>query len=445
MKRIYLWVAWLLLGVTGIGYSQYYDGGLGHYGEEGGRFMGGLGFATISEDGRTRNYLSIAFRPELSFGKIGVGLNINLLYDIEGGGIRAQDWDSSYDYLRLLRYLRYGRKMDKTYARIGTLDAARLGHGFIVNYFTNEASYDNRKIGLELDLDFGEYGFESAVSNLGRSDLLGLRIYLRPMYTLDIPVLKNFAMGATYAADLDPDVNAGSDDGISVIGGDLELPLVRTSVFTTMLYFDYAHIRGYSSVEHRTRIFGAGKALGIQAGVGNLLGMMEISARIERRWLGKEFIASYFDPFYDIDRFRIVSGDTLHKADALLGVTEETKGIFGELYGGLLGNKVRLLGMMSRLDSQPHSGRLHLAAEAPDLIPVLAAHMTYDKGYIEKLGDLFTLDERSVARLGLGYKLKPYLIAYVDYIWTYAETKEGSHIYRQQQRIEPKLVFSYNF
>jgi len=445
MKRINLWVVVILLGGAGSGLSQYYDGGMGYYGQEGGRFMGGLGFASISEGGETRNYLSVAFRPEFCFGKIGVGLNINLLYDVEGGGIRTRDWDSSYDYFRLLRYLRYGRKMDKTYARIGTLDAARLGHGFIVNYFTNEASYDNRKIGLELDLDFGEYGFESAVSNLGRSDLVGLRVYLRPMYTLDIPVLKNFAMGATYAADFDPDVNAGSDDGISVIGGDLELPLVRSPVFTTMLYFDYAHIRGYSSVEHKSRIFGAGKALGIYAGISNLFGLAEVSARIERRWLGKEFIASYFDPFYEIDRFRIVSGDTLHKADALLGVTEETRGIFGELYGGLLGNKVRLLGMMSRLDSQPHSGKLHLAAEAPDLVPVLAAHMTYDKGYIEKVGDLFSLDDRSVARLGLGYKLKPYLIVYIDYIWTYVETEEGSHIYRQQRRIEPKMVFSYNF
>ena len=101
--------------------------------------------------------------------------------------------------------------------------------------------------------------------------------------------------------------------------------------------------------------------------------------------------------------------------------------------------------MLSRLDAQPKSGRLHLAADAPDLIPVLAAHATYDKSNIETVQDVFTLNNQSVARVGLGYKLKPYLIAYVDYIWTYVETGEGTHIYRPQERIEPKLVFSYNF
>ncbi|HNW59066.1 MAG TPA: hypothetical protein PKI62_05280 [bacterium] len=445
MKRTPLWIVLILLGLAGIGYSQYYDGGLGFYGEEGGRLMGGLGFASIREGGETKNYVSVGLRPEFSFGKFGVGLNINLLYDVDTGGIRTRDWNSSYDYFRMLRYLRYGRKLDKTYARIGTLDAARLGHGFIVNYFTNEASYDDRKIGLEFDLDFGQFGFESTVSNLGRSELMGLRGYVRPLYGLELPIISKFAVGATYATDSDPDVSSRSDDGISALGFDLELPVIRTSVFTTMFYFDYAQLKGYSSTEGVSRNFGSGRALGIYSGVGNLFGVMEIAARLERRWLGKEFIASYFDPFYEIDRYKIVGGDTTHKADALLGITRETKGIFGELYGNVLGNKVRLLGMLSRLDDQPKSGRLHLAADAPDVVPVLAAHATYDRSEIETVQDVFTLNSHSVARLGLGYKLKPYLIAYVDYIWTYVETKEGSHIYRPQERIEPKLVFSYNF
>ncbi|HOT96421.1 MAG TPA: hypothetical protein PLG50_08815 [bacterium] len=445
MKRTLARIGLLLLASAGIGYSQYYDGGLGFYGEEGGRFMGGFGFTSIREGGQTKNYVSVGLRPEFSFGKFGVGLNINLLYDVDTGAIRAKDWNTTYDYFRMLRYLRYGHKLDKTYARVGTLDAARLGHGFIVNYFTNEASYDNRKIGLEFDLDFGQFGFESTVSNLGRSELIGLRGYVRPLYGLKLPIIRNFAAGATYAADFDPDVSARSDDGISAMGFDFELPIIRTSVFTTMFYFDYAQLKGYSSVEGTSRNFGSGQALGIYSGVGNLLGVMEVAARLERRWLGKEFIASYFDPFYEIDRFKIVGGDTTHKADALLGITEESRGVFGELYGNVLGNKVRLLGMLSRLDAQPKSGRLHLAADAPDLIPVLAAHATYDKSSIETVQDVFTLNSQSVARLGLGYKIKPYLIAYIDYIWTYVETEEGSHIYRPQERIEPKLVFSYNF
>jgi hypothetical protein len=445
MMRRNLWMVMILVGLVGIGYAQYYDGGLGYTGEEGGRFLGGLGFTSISEGGETKNYVSIGFRPELAFGKFGVGLNINLLYDTESGGIRTKDWNDSYDYFRMLRYLRYGHKLDKTYARVGTLDAARLGHGFVMNYFTNEASYDNRKVGLEFDLDLGQFGFESAVSNLGRSELMGMRGYVRPLYSLELPIISRFAVGATFARDFDPDVNTKSDDGISAYGFDLELPLIRSAVFNTMLYFDYATLRGYTSNSLESRSFGSGQAVGIYSGLGNLFGVLEVAARLERRWLGKEFIASYFDPFYEIDRYKIVGGDTTRKADALLNITQETRGVFGELYGNVLGNRIRLLGMLSRLDDQPNSGRLHLAADAPDVIPILAAHATYDKSNIEKVHDVFTLDSQSVARVGLGYKIKPYLIAYVDYIWTYVETESGSHVYRPQERVEPKLVFSYNF
>ena len=187
------------------------------------------------------------------------------------------------------------------------------------------------------------------------------------------------------------------------------------------------------------------QAVGIYSGIGNLLGVLEVAARVERRWLGKEFIASYFDPFYEIERYRVADGTATYKADQLLAIQEETKGVFGELYGNLLGNKVRLLGMLRRLDDQPKSGRMHLAADAPDLVPVLAAHATYDKTNVETVSDVFTLDNSSVARVGLGYKIKPYLIAYVDYIWTFVEMEAGSHSYRPQERVEPKIVFSHNF
>jgi hypothetical protein len=88
---------------------------------------------------------------------------------------------------------------------------------------------------------------------------------------------------------------------------------------------------------------------------------------------------------------------------------------------------------------------LHLGADAPDAIPTVAAHAIYDKMNIESFGDVFSLDNRSIARLGLGYKIKPYLIMYVDYVWTFSEKTPGSKEYETQKRIEPKLVFSYQF
>lgn len=440
MKKMMLFAAILILAFSVAPRAQMADGGLGYMGTEGGLIMGGMGVSVIDD----QTYFTINFRPELAFGKFGVGLNVNLLYNSRTGSIRAKDWNSGYDYFRLIRYLRYGHKWDPVYVRVGTLDAAFLGHGFIMNYYTNEANYDDRKIGMAFDLDLGQFGFESIASNLGRAEIVGGRVYYRPLHTLAIPIIRNFAMGVTYAHDFDPDTWSGTDDGVSAYGWDVELPIIKTRIFNTTLYYDWAQIAGYSSTEGKSRTFGSGRAAGIMTSLGNLFGLIDISAKLERRWLGKEFMPSFFDPFYEIYRYQIENGVKLHKTDALIGLSE-TKGVFGGLYGGLLGNKVRLLGMFSRLDEQKQSGALHLAADAPDAVPAIAAHATYDKMGVETIDDVLTLDNRSVARVGLGYKIKPYLILYMDYIWTFVETEPGSREYKPQERIEPKLVFAYHF
>ncbi len=449
-KTIALLCAVIALSLIQSAQGQLLGSTFGYSGREGGQLMGGLGFAKIQDD----TYYAIQFRPEFAFGKIGVGLNVNLLYDTENGNLRTEDWDTSYDYFRVLRYLRFGNKMDPVYARVGSLDAARLGHGFIVNYYTNEASYDQRKIGMALDIDFGSFGLESIASNFGRAELIGVRSYVRPLYhLLSLPVIENFAIGATWAQDFDPDSWSGTDDETSVYGFDLELPLIRGKRLSSMIYYDWAQIRGYSNFENRSRTLGSGHAVGVGFGMGNLGGLLELSLKLERRWLGKEFTPAYFDAFYEVERFFMNENQVAqHKTDYLLSLQEDTRGFFGELYGRLLGNRVNLLGMMSWLDDMPAwyseeegTGAMHLAAEALDAFPSIAAHATYDKIRMGALDDLFTLDNRSVARVGLGYKMTPYLIFFVDYIWTYEETEPGSRIFRPQERIEPKLVVAYRF
>ena len=287
----------LILGLflSSAGYGQLADGGLGYMGSEGGIIAGGFGMTVIDEDGGTNTYFTINFRPEVAFGKLGIGLNVNLLYNTESGAIRSEDWDSGYDYFRLIRYIRWGKKYDPVYARVGTLDAARLGHGFIVNYYTNEASYDNRKIGLAFDLDFGRFGFETIASNMGRAEMIGTRGYYRPLLGIvDAPVIKNFAVGATIVRDFDPDSWANSDDGVSVYGFDFELPLIKSGILNSMLYYDWAQIKGYSYIEEKSRTFGNGQAVGIGVSLGRLLGLLDLSAKLERRWLGKRVYTLLF-------------------------------------------------------------------------------------------------------------------------------------------------------
>ena len=397
----------------------------------GGSFVGALGMTVIDD----QSYFTINLRPDISFGKFGLGLNVNLLYNTDNGAIRSADWNEDYDWARLIRYIRYGRKRDNFYTRVGTLDAARLGHGFIMNYYTNEASYDQRKIGLALDMDFGSGGFESVTSNLGRFEIFGARGYFRPLRSyIDIPIIKNLTFGATFVTDVDPDSRRSTEDGMYAFGLDIELPLINIPMFNTIAYFDWAKID----------TFGSGVGFGIEANWRIVAGIAEVSAKLERRLLGKEFLPAYFNAFYEIERYKPLEGGTVfRKEQSLALIQDRTKGVFGELAGHIL-NTISLVGNFQRLDQTPNSGILHLAADSGDKIPVIALQATYDKMGIETANDAFTLDDRSIARIGIGYKVKPYLMLFMDYIHTFQFDEEQNR-YKAQKRISPRVAFVYNF
>ncbi|MBN1479717.1 hypothetical protein EH223_17550 [candidate division KSB1 bacterium] len=423
-------------------HAQIAEGGLSYMGSNSNIFYGGIGLTTIASDAGTNTYFNVHLRPELAFGKLGVGLNVNLLFNTQTGELRKEDWDKPEAWLQQIRYIRWGRKFDPLYVKAGTLDAARLGHGSIMNYYSNAASWDNRKFGAAFDMDFGVAGFETVTNNFARSELIAGRGYVRPLKVLmPVPVLKNLSIGGTYARDFDPDASSATDDAVTVYGVDAELPLIKNSTFGLYFYYDWAQIAGYSHAEQQSRTFGTGQFAGVAADLGSILGLAEFHAKFERRWLGKEFAPAFFDAFYEVYRYH--NGGS--KTDQLLALTEETRGWFGELWGKILDDRIRLLGMYTFLDNRSESGILHFALDAPDVIPVLAMHATYDKAGINTVGDVFSLDNRSIARVGVGYKINPFLIMYLDYIWTFEETSPGSKEYRPQERFEPKLVLAYKF
>ena len=104
----------------------------------------------------------------------------------------------------MIRYVRWAHKGIPLYVRIGELDNALLGHGFIMEGYQNSSSYDLRKTGMELDLNFNEFGIESMTSDLADAGVTGVRGYVKPLKLtpLDkIPVINNFEIGATYVTD----------------------------------------------------------------------------------------------------------------------------------------------------------------------------------------------------------------------------------------------------
>lgn len=444
----------LFMCAAGLSFGQRY----GYPSITGNALDGGLGMTWIDNQA----YYNISFQPDVSFGKFGIGLNINLLYNVNNGKFYSQDWKNhstgKTDYLRVIRYLRYGHKGETVYTRVGALDAERLGHGFILDFYNNQMVYEDRKAGMTLDIDFGLFGFESLTNNLGRAEVFGARGYIRPLHSSEIPVLKNLAFGASYATDLDPDSwRATKNDEVSEYGVDVELPVIKSSIFTTMLYADYAKIKAHD------RSYGSGQTIGVRTDFNTLWGFLGLTANFERRFLGKEFIAGYFGPFYEILRYTTI-GEAINFYESIggsqAGIPDYLLPILNNIpvsqsmllpmmnekrnawYGALDLNffkLVHVIGSYQKVDQTGNSGLLHFGAGLSQNIPLLTADATYDKRGIGSFKDIRTLDFRSVARVGVGYKIKPYLLLYLDYIWTFVWDAEKG-LYKPQERYQPRLA-----
>jgi hypothetical protein len=400
---------------------------------------GGLGVTVI--DGNV--FYLFTMTPEFAFGKFGLGIDLNLRFNTKGQ-IRTGDYVHFGDFLRIIRYARWGLKGDPFHIRVGALDDSRLGHGFILYYYRNSASYDLRRTGIELDADFDKYGFESVYSDVTASSLLGLRGYVRPVKftpAASVPIIGGFEAGATYVTDLDKNSNttpgssgdflitdAKNNSAMAIYGFDLGLPLLSLASVKSTLYSDYAKIKAY----------GNGAAVGLDFHFSGM-GLFTIGAKYERRWSGDQFLPSYFDAMYEHDRY--IMTDTAHfvsKATALQ-YAQKSQGYYGEIILSIL-NTFNIIGGYQAPVGVRNQGIFHAELQTPAVIPQIVIDGGFDKNNI---GPLFKLDENSILYAEIGYKPIPYMIVSTLYQWTY--TKQADGTYATQKRIEPKVRFVYSF
>lgn len=420
MKQLFVFILMILISSNVLAQLPFED-------EEANTFEGGFGITWIDDT----PYTTFSITPDLTFGKFGVGLNIELLFNNQDGfKFRKTGWDKGAGILRAIRYLRYGHKYDPVYARIGSIDAATLGHGLLMWYYTNQANYDQRKIGLEFDLDFDEYGFESVISNFGNAEIYGGRVYYRPLVSSEIPIVSNLEVGASFVTDRDPDGENDTDDDVTEWGLDIGLPILKSETFTTTLYYDFAKFVD----------FGSGNAIGVDLTMPDFLGLFSLSAKLERRFLGEQFLPNYFNTLYELERVIIEEGTDKR---TILENTGKTEGVFGQLAGNIAG-KIKLIGSYQRQHGVKNSGILHFEAKMHDLIPDVRLRATYDKTGIETFEDARTLDVRSIATAEIGYRTYSFLIISILYRWNYIYNEEEM-VYKPQERIEPRISFSYTF
>ena len=138
----------------------------------------GLGLGSVTLDGTV--YYQIALRPEFSFGKVGIGLDIVGYMDAQGN-FRDDEWDEPSDYLDKVLYLRYGTEEDPFFFKIGAMPQVQYGFGVLMNSYSNMTEFPQvRRVGFELGGRVRENislkGFTADLKEFGTGGgLVGLR------------------------------------------------------------------------------------------------------------------------------------------------------------------------------------------------------------------------------------------------------------------------------
>ncbi len=388
---------------------------------------GGIGVTWIDN----QPYTTLTISPDIAIGKFGLGIYLQLLFDNQNNlKLREDEYKGGAGILRAIRYVRYGQKYEPVYFRVGMLDRATLGNGFLVWNYHNGTNYDKRKVGLVADVDMGKFGVETLWSSVGTSRLHGGSVYVRPfrLGNTSVPILKRFRIHATYVRD--KDVPAGpvldSTATLSAFGVGADLRWLDLPVIKSAIYADYARFTDY----------GSGKVVGVNLILPEFIGLFGLAARYEKRFNGEQFIPSLFGPLYELQRELGIFNQ--------LQAAEKSEGYFGELSGHVI-HKILLRGNYQRLNGVQSSGILHLEASAPDLIPQIELLAYYDKVGIETFEDVRTLDNRSVLTAEASYQINRFLLLTMVYRWYWREIPEGSGIFKPVERIEPRISFRYNF
>ncbi len=393
----------------------------------------GIGVQTFNEPTGSVTYQSLSLSPDLAFGKFGVGLAVTLNYRFGGPSssfeIRLADWwPQSPDpvtfqtvasiYLPKIAYLRWGQKGDPLFVKLGSIDDATLGNGFIVGNYANTLFLPgDRHFGLNFDMDGSLFGFpyvglETIAGNLAVLDVIGGRLYVRPLVGTKIPILKNLEVGGTVAADREPDLYYATKNTpaapVVAFGGDVRLPVIFiTNVFSLVTFGDVASTpKGVSE-----RAWGGMLGLG-----GKLFSFLTYGAQL--RILGDDFIPAYFDATYDL--LRSVKYDLVRDT----GFSDASMGWMASLGTSFFEDKIAFKVSLdapfvapvadpldpSAIVKNPHLRGTFTIGEG--IIPGISMDASYDKKGITKWKDL--IDPLNAAiQAKLSYKSGPAVLSFV--------------------------------
>lgn len=377
----------------------------------------GIGIQNFTGPEEPGTFSSIGLAPDISFGKFGIGLDLTINYNTNNGSlyIRRADWVvNSFQnflevYLPKIAYIRWGVKGDPLFLEFGSFRDATLGDGFIMGSYNNMLFMpDQRHFGLQADLDGSLFnapffGFESVIGNLAQMDVMGGRLYVRPLVSTDLPVLNNLEVGFTAAVDTNPffgTMSVGNPSSIAVFGGDIRVPIISTKdVFSLVAFTDVASIQS--------------KRWGGMIGVGGRI-ISIFTYGLQLRALGEDFIPDYFGPTYDLLRDQqYIIVQTGGFSPAMLGWLASVGTSF---LGDMFVFRISMDGPFApsastdRLLRYPHLRGIVSLAEG--VVPGISFDFSYDKKALATLPDLVSAEDAAI-QAQLNFRTGPAVISFL--------------------------------
>ncbi len=188
-------------------------------------FSNGMAIGFVTKDGR--ELPRISWMPEFTVGNFGIALDLEFF--IVDGSPSSEGWefDTKDEILntlyRKIYYIRYNKPGDKFYIRAGaikdiTMDVA----GLITNGWGNVAKYPGQKL-LGVHTQFNNWfepiglNIEAATNSIEDwhkdGGVIAAKGSFKPVGFLGVPVISDFRVGATFAADMNQYAQMPDKDG----------------------------------------------------------------------------------------------------------------------------------------------------------------------------------------------------------------------------------------
>ncbi len=229
------------------------------------------------------------------------------------GRIRREDYDQPGEYARILKYLTFGTKEDSVYVNVGQRYASSIGHGTLVRRYAPNIDVNRARVSAQVDAYNDYAGVELLTNDVVDWNLLAGLAFVKPLsFMSSDPLARSVSVGLSVASDrtapltltTDPVTGVRQVDGsghldasrraATLVGLDAEVKVLKTKHADIKPYVDYSLLAG-----------GDG---GLTVGV---LGRFNVGEKTvhafrlvaEGRALGARYLPSYFDTFYEVERY----------------------------------------------------------------------------------------------------------------------------------------------